>query len=404
MKEQHIDDVTDDRRLPGWENHSVNQWIGMYLEQLNMEGTPNALRNLLSEYGYTGNSPKILFGIYDFLAPDSEEALVHGIRAYELSGHDIEQVAKLKSPERLVSYIIDVTDEIRMLASLQERMFYTSKTHSQHSGFGSTDARYRSAEKTNVAPSIVELGLEISERLSHIGPFDAEQTESLGFEKWSELYTMRRNALELAVLAQQHLTEDSDETISILSIYDRLTGTVDIRGLDHDVLDKFMRIKLELDKPSQDGKIPDHLKADAYYEDRRAFGSFSPEQEWRMRHFGRQKKDWERMKEYREKSEEQREQDRAELEDDLRRLIEDPWEFYSEQLTLLGLTKEMSLAEAKRVFRRKIKQYSSVFTTPFGTGPEYEASQESAKAILSSWEAVSGLYRAKELTESQTAV
>ena len=403
MKES-VDDVTDDRRLPGWENHSVNQWIGMYLGQLNMEGTPNALRNLLSEYGYTGNSPVILFGIYDFLAPDTEEALLHGIRAYELSDHDIEQVAKLKNPGRLVSYIIDVTDEIETLATLHETMFYASEVRSQTSGFSSIGARGRSAEKTNAAPSIVELGLEISERLAHIGSFNSEQEESLGFEKWSELYMLRRDALERAVLAQQHLTGASKETLGILTIYNSLTGTADISNLDYDVLDAFMRIKLELDKPSQDGEVPESLKADAYYEDRLAFGGFSREQAWRMRHFGRQKKDWERIKEYREKSEEQREQDRAELEDDLRRLIEDPWEFYSEQLTLLGLTKEMSLAEAKRVFRRKIKQYSSVFTTPFGTGPEYEASQESAKAILSSWEAVSGLYRAKELTESQTAV
>ncbi len=403
MVKEHTDDVVDDRRLPGWERYSINEWIGMYLDQ---RGTDYAqtLRDLLSEHGYTGNSPEILFGIYDFLAPESDEALVHGIRAYELSSHDIEQVAKLKNPSRLVSYIIDVTEEIETLGILQQKLFSASEIRSRLPGLGSMGSRYRSSEKNNAAPSIVELGLEISERLGHINLSDNETRETLGFQKWSELYSQRRDALEIAVLAQQHLTEGSKETLSILAMYDKLTGTADVRGLYHDVLDAFMRIKLELDKPSDGGEIPDALKADAYYEDRRAFGSYNREQEWKMRHFGRQKKDWEQNQEYREQSQEQKDQDQAKLEGDYRRMIEDPWAFYSEQLTLLGLTKDMSFEDARSVFRRRIKEHSSAFNTVFNSSLEYAASQEAAKAILSAWEAVSILYRAEEPAEASTAV
>ena len=183
VKEHNIDDVVDDRRLPGWENHSINEWIGMYLGQLSMDYARETLRGLLSEQGYTGNSPKILFGIYDFLAPESDEALVHGIRAYELSEHDIEQVAKLKNPGRIVSYIIDVTDEIEPLTALQQKMFYNSEIRSQLSGLSSMGPRYRSSEKNNAAPSIVELGLEISERLEQINIFDEKIKKYLRFPK-----------------------------------------------------------------------------------------------------------------------------------------------------------------------------------------------------------------------------
>lgn len=404
VKERNTDDVVDDRRLPGWENHSINEWIGIYLGQLSTDYASKALQELLSEHGYTGNSPKILFGIYDFLAPESDEALVHGIRAYELSDHDLEQVAKLKNPGRIVSYIIDVTDDIEPLTALLQKMFYNSEIRSQLSGLGSLRAQYRSSEKSNAAPSIVGLGIEISERLAHISLNGDEVRESLGFKNWNELYSQRMQALEFAVLAQQQLTGDSQETIDILTMYDSLTGTADIRGLDHDVLDVFMRIKLELDKPSQGGKTPEHLKADAYYEDRRAFGGFSQEQEWRMRHFGRQKKDWELNQEYRDQSQEQRDQDQEKLKGDYRKMIEDPWAFYSEQLTLLGLAKEMSLSEAKSAFRRKIREYSSAFNSPFNTSHEYAESQDAAKAILAAWEAVSQLYKAKEPAQEQAPV
>ena len=101
---------------------------------------------------------------------------------------------------------------------------------------------------------------------------------------------------------------------------------------------------------------------------------------------------------------EKKEQDKAKLEGDYRRMIEDPWAFYSEQLTLLGLTKDMSLADAKGVFRRRIKEHSSAFNTVFNTSREYAASQDAAKAVLAAWEAVSHLYRAKEPSEVSTAV
>ena len=371
-----------------------------------MDYAQESLRELLSEYGYTGNRPEILFGIYDFLANESDEALVHGIRAYELSGHDIERVAKLINPDRLVAYIIDVTDETETLANLQEKLFYASDIRSQFSGLGSMGSRYRSrsAQKSNCANSIVELGLEINSRLAEIDPHNAEVLKSYDFKEWSGLYNMRRQALQIAVLAQQHLTEASEETLRILSIYDSLTGTADIRGLDYDVLDAFMRKKLDLGKPSSDGKIHDAFKADAYYEDRRVFGGINREQEWRMRHFGRQRKDWELHQEYRDQSQERREEDQAKLEDDYRRMIEDPWAYYSSQLELLGLTKEMTLAEAKRAFRREVHKYSSAFNTLFNTSPEYTASQEAAKAVLSAWESVSALYKAKEAAEASTTV
>lgn len=384
-KEQKLDDVVDDRRLPGWENYSINKWIAISMGQLGMDDySRNFLRELLSEHGYTGYSPEILFGIYDFLAPDSEEALVHGIKAYEFSGHDIEQVAQLKNPGRLVSYLIDVTDEIETLASLQEKMFYVSEI--------------RSHKKTNADPPIVKLGLEINERLAHIDLFNSEQRESLGFEKLSKLYGMRRDALERAVLAQQLLTGDSEETLGILAMYNSLTGTADIRGLDFDVIDSFMRKKLELDKPSKDGEVPDSLKADAYYEDQRSFWGFiNPEQEWKMRHFGRQKKTWEQNQADKEQSKEEREK----LDRDYRKMIEDPWAFYSEQLALLGLTKEMSHPEARRGFIKKIREHSSAFNTIFNPNPEYKASQEKAGKILSAWEIVSVLYKAREQAEHQ---
>ena len=149
------------------------------------------------------------------------------------------------------------------------------------------------------------------------------------------------------------------------------------------------RIKYRTDILST-GEAPDELKADYGW---RRKTSFTRETDWdqyfREQLFGTKEPEWKKRERQRAQ---QRTQPGESQPEQPYRVIRDPWLDYSEELQFLGLTKDSSYEEARRIFRQGLLERRSTFTRMDIGTPGYEVAMRGTAIFLDAWKKVEPLY------------
>ncbi len=336
-------------------------------------------RNMLAEVAahnpYRGSNPDVMLSLYDVLG-DSPEALIYGIRGFEILARDPKKLIRLQNPTRLVGYAIESAEDVYELNALQDALLDEGRFYP--SSYGQLSA------KKHLAQSIILVASEIADRLRDFSFENATEDK----RTLIDYYGIRRDAYRAMVMAWQGYEGVGKETLEALAAYESLTKTYQARGFTIELMQEYFNHKYSASAPST-GEIPEDLKAEQEGGWYNPFSGIDWDQHFREERFGVKESNRERQERLRGEAERE-EQKRI---GDLESLLRDPWSFYSKELELIGVRKGVTYQEAKTAFRRGIRKHRSAFTRMDVGTSEYDADMAGARNYLSAWERIEPLFR-----------
>ena len=250
--------------------------------------------------------------------------------------------------------------------------------------------------------SVVLVAVEIASRLN-----DVDLRNSPADIKWEELMEMakqwktRLEAHAAIVLACQAKGTNpaNPEALEALKAYESLSGKYEAPGFSNTLMREYFNTKYGAKTPST-GEVPEELKADPEWKGRMWVGQFSLDQFLRATTFGTREPEWKKAQRARARAEAEGEAE-GEAERMIKALFDDPWGYYSKELELLGLKRQMTYREAQSVFRAGVMARKGTFIRMDTGTPEYAAAMKDTAAFLGAWGRVKPLYEMKQAVAEQ---
>lgn len=356
------------------------------------------LLKIVNERRYNGTDLDKMLLLYDALINDSQNVLQYGIQAFEASGRNPKKLTGLENPDRLVEYAVDTAESLEELVQLKNGIIKDG----HFTYFGSFGNQIDSAAK-QLANSLLTVANEIAYRLKDvdIGNLTEEESKAMELEelgeKWLKPWKIRMEAHGAIVMAYQAKGEKivNEEALEALAAYEALTGKYQpvspYTDFTMDLMEAYARIKYVADKLST-GEVPEELKADPdKFRASMSFGMPDWDQWFRHQFFGSKEPEWKKWE--RQRAQQRTQSGRFQAEQPYR-VIKDPWLDYSEELQLLGLTKNMPYEEARRIFRQGLFERRSTFIRRDIGTPGYGAAMKETAAFIEAWKKVDPLYAA----------
>ena len=367
-------------------------------------GQRELLRQVANGKDYNGNNTSLMLLLFDVLGGKSKKALAYGIRAFEAFGREPKKLIGLENPDGLVEYVIDTAENLEEIVKLKDTLLREGHFYSTDMQWTHISGREPLYPKGHLVPSVLLAANEIAFRLKDIDARDEQNVEN--YEKQGvdvlehlKLWKTRLEAHEAIVIAYQVMASQAEgkkkknaataQALEALAAYESLAGTYQAHGFSTDLMEAYARIKYRTDILST-GEAPDELKADYGW---RRKTSFTRETDWdqyfREQLFGTKEPEWKKRERQRAQ---QRTQPGESQPEQPYRVIRDPWSGYSEELQLLGLTKDSSYEEARKFFRDGLKKRRLTFTRMDVGTPEYQLAMKETAAFIDAWKKVELLY------------
>ena len=216
---------------------------------------------------YEGDNPNIMLAIFDTLH-DNEEVLSYGLKGFEKLNRDPKALLELKHPNRLIDYVMIISNDIpelsKLLGEFRDAMNYLEyKSHN----FSYYDKKYSKLQLSieELAQQVIVIGTGVANHIGHMTfksyiqsafEIEEEKTRQEALNKMSQL----RDAYNSMALAAQILGS-KQLVLDYMGLHDETGGGYEIKGIPHEILDKYASHKCGMDTAST-GKVPKRMKYD----------------------------------------------------------------------------------------------------------------------------------------------